>query len=189
MWMISFYTGQRAEKCTFALKKILDLTVLVGLICHPTKLKPPDHIQKFCGFLYDSVGTPKLRIPDNKVVGDLTLLYFLMRGSRTVICCLALAVVVGTLQSLVPATPNAIGASFLHHVYRNIHNETLGKFDDIHDFYHSGLALGALAQADFIWWEQALASGLREQVHHRDFCTLGVAWGDGSGSGSGGTFE
>jgi hypothetical protein len=49
--------------------------------------------------------------------------------------------------------------------------------------------LGALAQSDFSWWEQALASGLREQVHPRDLCTLGVAWGDGSGSGSGGTFE
>jgi hypothetical protein len=51
--------------------------------------------------------------------------------------------------------------------------------------------MGALAQADFSWWEQALASGLREQVQPRYFCTLGVAWGDrsGSGSGSGGTFD
>jgi hypothetical protein len=72
-----------------------------------------------------------------------------MRCSRTVICCLALAVVVGTLQSLVPDTPNAIGASFLHHVYRNIHNKTLESFDDIQHFYHSGLALIALAQAYF----------------------------------------
>jgi hypothetical protein len=100
-----------------------------------------------------------------------------------------LDVLVGTLQSLVPATPNAIGAYFLHHVYQNIHNETLENFDDIHDFYQSGLALGDLAQADFSWWEQALTSGLREQVQPRDFCTLGIAWGDGSGSGSGGTFE
>jgi hypothetical protein len=159
------------------------------LICHPTKLKPPAQIHKCCGFLYNSVGTPKLRIPDKKVVRDLALLELLMRGSRTVICRLALAVVVGNLQSLVPATPNAIGASFLHHVYRNIHNETLEFFDDIHDFYHSGFALGALAQADLSWWEQALASGLREQVQPRDLCTLGVAWGDGRGSGSGGTFE
>jgi hypothetical protein len=100
-----------------------------------------------------------------------------------------LAVVVGTLQSLVPATQNAIRASFLNHVYRNIHNETLENFDDIHDFYHSGLALGALAQADFSSWEQASAGGLREQVQPRDFCTLGVSWGDGSGSGGGGNFE
>jgi hypothetical protein len=185
----TFLHGSTREKFTSALKKILDLTVLVGLICNPTKLKPPAQIQKFCVFLYDSVGAPKFIIPDKKVIRSLALLAFLMRGSMTVICRLALAVVVGTLQSLVRATPNAIEASFLHHVYRNIHNETLENFDDIDDFYHSGLALGALSQADFSWWEQALTFGLREQVQPRDFCTLGVAWGDGSGSESGGTFE
>jgi hypothetical protein len=37
--------------------------------------------------------------------------------------------------------------------------------------------------------EKALARGLREQVQPRDFCILGVAWGDGSGSGRGGNFE
>jgi hypothetical protein len=120
-----FLHGPTRAKCNSALKNILNLTVLVGLICHPTKLKPPAQIQKFCGFLYDSVGTPKLRIPDNKVVRALALLEFFMRGSRMVICCLVLAVVVGTLQYLVPATPNAIGASFLHHVYRNIHDDTV----------------------------------------------------------------
>jgi hypothetical protein len=101
-------------KCTSALKKILYLTVLVGLICHPTKLKPSAQILKFCGFLYDSVGTPKLRIPDNKVVRALALLEFLMRGSKMVLCCLAVAVVVvvGTLQYLVPATHNAIGTLY-----------------------------------------------------------------------------
>jgi hypothetical protein len=109
-----------------------------------------------------------------------------MRGSITVLCLLALAVVVGTLQYLVPATPNAIGASLF---YQNIHNETLESFDDIRHFYNSGLALGALAQSDFSWWEQAFTSGLREQVHPRDLCTLGIAWGGGSGSGSGGTSE
>jgi hypothetical protein len=184
-----FLHGPTRDKCTSALKKILDLTVLVGLIYHPTKLKPPAQIQKFCGFLYDSVGTPKLRIPDNKVFRALALLDFLMRGSRAVICRLALAVIVGTLQYLVPSTPNASGASFLHHVYWNIHNEKLDNFENIHDVYHSGLALGDLAQADFFWWEQALNSGLRDQVQPRDFCTLGVSWGGGSGSGSGGTFE
>jgi hypothetical protein len=65
--------------------------------------------------------------------------------------------------------PNDIGASFLHHVYRNIHNEDLDNFENIHDFYHSGLALGALAQADFCWWGEALNSGLREQFQPRDF--------------------
>jgi hypothetical protein len=155
-----FLQGPTRAKCTSALKKILDLTVLVGLTCHRTKLKPPAQIQKCCGFLYDSVGIPKLRIPDNKVVRDLDLLEFLMRGSMTVLCRLALAVVVGTSQYLVPATHNSIGASFLHHVYRNIHNENLESFDDIQHFYHSGLDLGALAQAEFSWWEQYLTSAV-----------------------------
>jgi hypothetical protein len=112
--------------------------VLVGLISHPTKLEPPAQIHKFCGFLYDSEGTPKLKIPDNKVVRALVApLGFLTRGSKTILCRLALAVAVGASQSLVPYTPNAIGAYFLHHVYRNIHNETLESFDNIQDFYHS----------------------------------------------------
>jgi hypothetical protein len=91
----------------------------VGLICHPAKLKSPAPIQKFCGFLYDSEGTPKLRIPNNKVIRALVLLEFLTRGSRKIICHLAFSVAVGTLQSLVPATPNAIGAYLLHHVYQS----------------------------------------------------------------------
>jgi hypothetical protein len=81
-----FLHGLTRAKCTSALKKILDLTVLVGLICQPTKLKPPDQIHNFRGFLYDSVGTPKLIVPDNKVVRALALLEFLVRGSRTVLC-------------------------------------------------------------------------------------------------------
>jgi hypothetical protein len=48
-----------------------------------------------------------------------------------------------------------------HHEYRNIHNETLDNFDNIHYFYHSELDLGALAEADFSWWEKALQSSLR----------------------------
>jgi hypothetical protein len=44
-----FLHGPTRAKCTSALKKILDLTVLVGLIGHPTKLKPPAQIQRFCG--------------------------------------------------------------------------------------------------------------------------------------------
>jgi hypothetical protein len=59
--------------------------VLVGLIYHTTKLKPPAQIQKYCGFLYDYEGIPKLRLPDNKVARDLARLWFLTRGSRTIL--------------------------------------------------------------------------------------------------------
>jgi hypothetical protein len=75
--------------------------------------------------------------------------------------------------------PYTIGAYFLLHEYGNIHNEILEIFDKTHHFYQSGIVLGALAQAYFSWWEQALTSGLREQVQPRDFCMLAVAWGGG----------
>jgi hypothetical protein len=179
-------------KCTSALKIILDLTARVALICHLTKLKPRAQIQKLCGFLYDSETIPKLRVLDNKILRALALLGFLVRGSSTVLCRLALEAMVGTQQYFAPSTPIAIGASFLHHVYNNIHNETLDNFDNfdnIQDFYQSGLDLGHLAEADFSWWEKYLKSGLSEQVQTLDLFTRGVAWDDGSGSGSGGTFE
>jgi hypothetical protein len=50
--------GPSRAKCTSDLKKIVDLMMLVGLICHPTKLKPPAQIHTFCGFLYEYMVTP-----------------------------------------------------------------------------------------------------------------------------------
>jgi hypothetical protein len=120
-----FLHGPTRAKYMSALKKILDLTVRVGLIYHPTKLKPPAQIHKLCGFVYDSETILKLRVPANKIMRALALLGLLMRGSRTILCRLSLSVVVGTPQYLVPSTQHAIGTSFIHHVYRNIHNETL----------------------------------------------------------------
>jgi hypothetical protein len=157
------------------LKKLLDIMVLVGLICHPTKLKPPAQILIFCGFLYDFVGTPRLRIPYNKVVRALALLEFLMRGSRTVLCHLASAVLVGTLQPVSPANPNDIGPLsyimfteiFIMRPLRVLMTFNTSITRNWHWY--------------FSWWEQAFTSGLREQVKPRDFCTLGVARGNGSG--------
>jgi hypothetical protein len=184
-----FLHGPASAKCTSALKKILHFMVHVGLICHPTKLKPPVQVQKFCAFLNDSETTPKLRIPDNKVLQVFSLLGFLVRGSITLMRRLALEVVVGPLQSLVPATPNAIRASFLHHVYQNIHNETLENFDNIQDFYHSGLDLGALTKADFHWWEKNFKEWVERTASDQGLLHFRGHLGDGRGSGRGGTFE
>jgi hypothetical protein len=74
-----------------------------------------------------------------------------MRGSITILCHLALAVVLGILQYLVPATHNAIGASFLHHVYRNIHNETLENL----------ITFRISSTQDLIWelWQRLISAG------------------------------
>jgi hypothetical protein len=104
-----------------------------------------------------------------RYIGVVTLLDFLLRGSHDVLYRLTLAVVVGTIQSLVPANPNVIGASFLYLVYRNIHNDPLENFQSIRDFYHSGLDLGKFTEADFNWRRKYLKAGLIEQVQPTTF--------------------
>jgi hypothetical protein len=53
-------------KLIVALNAFMDSALRVGLICQKVKTKPPAQIQKYCGFLYDTTGTPTLRIPDDK---------------------------------------------------------------------------------------------------------------------------
>ena len=39
---------------------------MVGLLCHPKKLKPLCQVQEYTGFLFDSRGIPCLRVPSLK---------------------------------------------------------------------------------------------------------------------------
>jgi len=97
--------------------------------------------------------------------------------------------VVDFLQSLVPATPGDIGASLLHSLYTYIHR--------IHDdvppstklFYFSAMDLSDRIQMCLQWWINTLTSGLCRQVKPSDMATIGITWGGGSGSGTGGTFN
>jgi hypothetical protein len=50
--------GPTYEKTSKALSAFLDLTVQVGLLCHPGKLTPPAQIVKYTGLLFDTTGTP-----------------------------------------------------------------------------------------------------------------------------------
>jgi hypothetical protein len=46
--------GPSKDKLMAGLNFIMDTAVRLGLICQPVKTTPPEHIQKFCGFLYDT---------------------------------------------------------------------------------------------------------------------------------------
>ena len=58
--------GPTYGKTSQALLKFLDLAVDCGMLCHPTKLTPPQQVVKYCGFLLDSVKIPCLRVPVSK---------------------------------------------------------------------------------------------------------------------------
>jgi hypothetical protein len=104
--------GQTYQKTKQALTDILDLTVQVGLLCHPGKLTPPAQIVKYTGLLFDTTGTPTLRIPENKRAKAAAMTYYPL-NHRQQIARLGLAVVVGVLESMVDATPSRIGHTYL----------------------------------------------------------------------------
>jgi hypothetical protein len=58
--------GPTLAKTTAALEAFLDLTVEVGLLCHPGKLTPPAQVVKYTGLLFDTTGVPMICLPEYK---------------------------------------------------------------------------------------------------------------------------
>jgi len=90
---------------------------------------------------------------------------------------------------LVPASPNNIGASFLRHVYTDLHAKHNQTYTTPLEFYYEEVVLSPLGRLDLTWWLTALTTGLETSIQPTKHAHLGVAWGDGSSSGTGGTFE
>jgi len=102
------------EKLITALNTFMDLALRLGLICQKVKTKAPAQIQKYCGFLYDTTGIPTLRILEEKRSRALAMIRYLKAGDKSIAMSrLALAVVTGLLQSMVEATPQRVGQTFL----------------------------------------------------------------------------
>ena len=180
--------GPTYAKCLQGLLQLLDLTVRLGLICQRVKTVPPCQRVKYCGFVYDTTGVPKMCIPSDKITRAVSQIQYVQRPDIE-LSRIALAITVGNLQSLVPATPNNIGASFLRHLYNALH-ATSGRVYASHlDFYYEPIHLTPASLLDLVWWAQALVIGLEARCNTLHTAHLGVMWGDGSGSGAGGTFE
>ena len=168
----------------------MDLMVKVGIICQPVKTSPPAQVQKYCGFLYDTTGTPTLRIPPHKVARCLASIDYLSRRKRSQkLSRLSLAIVTGVLQSVVEATPQRVGQNQLRTIY-----------DDLHDLENAALTGAAkyyttveLSEGSYFaleWWKTLLSVNKgfvtsRAKGHKG----LVLKWGDGSGTGTGGTTE
>ena len=168
---------------------LLDTTVQLGLICQSCKLSPPTQRVKFCGFIYDTTSTPQLIIPDNKISRALAMIDYLIHGCHTSFTRLIVSMVVGFLQSLVPATPGNIGASFLQPIYTDLHKLQANDSPGTKAFYYNSMNLSQRSRHCLDWWRKALTLGLSKQTQPSDVGTLGISWGDGSGTGLGGTIN
>jgi hypothetical protein len=92
-------------------------------------------------------------------------------------------VVAGVLESLIQATPRQIGHTYLQQFNLVVHPEGLGTGLYL---YLTLASLTPAVQKDLEWW---LGQGGDWYARATESATLFPSWGDGSGTGTGGTYE
>ena len=178
--------GPTYDKTSLALSLFLDLAVDCGMLCHPKKLTPPQQVVKYCGFLLDSRAIPCLRVPIGKRERALAIVEHVLESpSARAYSRLSLAVAAGVLQSLVEATPLRLGHTYLRRFHSLVRPPGLG----------SGLApylttccITNEVKTDLRWWRQFLLHDDGRFARSKSSATLIPMWGDGSGTGTGGTY-
>ena len=177
--------GPTLEATTAALNLFMDLALQVGLLCHPKKLIPPTQTPKYTGFIFDTRSTPTLRVPTDKRERALAMVSHIRRLRRPV-SALALSVVTGTLESLSDATPARIGHTYLRHLYDLIHPDGAPPGDGR---YFGYVPLSPPATRDLAWWRTLLTRDLCRPARPTRAHVLVPTFGDGSGTGTGGTLQ
>ena len=174
------------EACSEALTAFLDLSVRCGILCHPKKLVPPSQVVKYCGVLLDTTGIPTCRIPETKKDRALAMVKYLLGHPSKRWSRLALAVTVGVLESLAECTPRRIGHTYLRNFQIQLHpGGTPGGLEP----YLTQVQLGERTLQELKWWETHLLIGQGRVVRGTSAGTLVPTFGDGSGTGTGGTFR
>ena len=193
-----FIHGPTKQKTCQAFAAFMDLSVRMGFIVQPCKTSPPAQVQTYCGFEYDTSARPVLRIPQAKQQRALASIDYIQRfrdhrhdQKSHGLARLTLAVVLGRLQSLVDATPQRVGQAYLRRLYTEMH-VTSGDPDELQHailVYGSSITLSNLAWSDLDWWRDALTLNLGVSCISSAPGATAITWGDGSGTGGGGTLE
>ena len=188
VWVDDFLIhGPTYNKTARALTFFLDTAVDCGFLFHPQKLVTPRHTVKYCGFLFDSRSIPCLRIPVPKQERALAICEYLLDAppvknwSR-----LSLAVAAGVLESLSEATPRRLGHTYLRHFHSLVHPPGIGTGADP---YFTCTRLSDEVRRELEWWKSFLVLSEGRIVRLHKAATLVPTFGDGSGTGTGGTFK
>jgi hypothetical protein len=173
--------------CCAAFSEFMDHMVRLGFICQQVKTSPPAQVQKFCGLLFDTRSVPCLRIPTAKISRSLvTLTHVIKLNIQGNLSRLSASVLAGLLQSLVDATPSRLGQTYLRGLYDDIHltSDLLGR-----DLYYTKMTMHPATLADLVWWQTFLQLNPGNPSRSGSTGHLTMDWGDGSGTGTGGTSE
>ena len=181
--------GPTYEKTALALTKFMDLAVEVGMLCNPVKVEPPSQCVKYCGFLFDTRGVPTLRMPAEKRSRALAMVEYVQSFRGAAFPRLSLVVVTGVLESLVDATPSRLGHTYLRRLYDTVWSTEPAPDATPKDRYYCMVHLGDRGWMDLEWWRIALRSCIARPVRPSRTATLVATFGDGSGTGTGGTSE
>ena len=177
--------GPTLEATQLGLRLFLDGAVELGMLCHPKKLIPPTQVVKYCGFLLDSRRIPCLRIPVGKRERALGIVEHIMESSEsTLFSRLSLAVAAGVLQSLVEATPRLLGSTYLRRFHSLVH--PVGGGTGLAP-YLTRTSITSGVRTDLQWWRAFLLHDEGRFARSTQSATLVPNWGDGSGTGTGGT--
>ena len=177
--------GPTLATTTKAMNVFLDVAVRVGMLCHPGKLKPPSQTPMYTGFIFDTRGIPTLRVPTAKREKALAMVDMGISwqpGHK--VSRLVLAVITGTLESLAEATPARLGHTYLRRLYHLIHPEEGGGDSGK---YFTYAEIGPGIRADLIWWKTLLEADISRPARPLRAAQLVPTFGDGSGTGTGGT--
>jgi len=177
------------EKLVAALDKFMDFALEVGLLCNPAKVIPPSQEVKYCGFIFDTRGVPMLRIPEAKLSRSLAMIEYFLTFKNGDVPRLSLVVITGVLESLVDATPARTGHTYLRRLYDTIWATEPPAGTSGKDVYYLMVQLDDHGWADLAWWRSALRSRISRPARPTKTATLIATFGDGSGTGTGGTRE
>lgn len=170
-----------------ALSFFLDTALDVGMLCHPKKLVPPTQTPLYTGFIFDTRGIPTLRVPTEKREKALAMVdHLLGKTKEAEVSRLVLAVVSGVLESLTEATPSRLGHTYLRNLYDLVHEEGLPTGAER---YYTHAHITTEIKQDLSWWKSILEYDLCRPARGTRAATLVPTFGDGSGTGTGGTIE
>ena len=177
--------GPNLKSVKQGLTIFLDFALDCGFLAHPKKLVLPSQEVKYCGFLFNSVSQPTQKIPLEKREHGLAICDHLLaqppsfQWSR-----LSLAVAAGSLEHLSEATPRRYGHTVLRALHTLIHPPGAGTGIDP---YYTKTCLNADVRLGLKWWRGFLYNGGGRSVRPLRAGTLSSLFGDGSGTGTGGT--
>ena len=177
------------DTCVTELDRLLDFLFEKGILAHEKKVKPPAQVQTFCGFEFDTTVEPILKASQDKRTTAISIIdYLIHKKGNSQISKLTLAVAVGKLQSLCPATPQRVGSAYLRSLYNVIHADATVNPTDVLYYYQPAI-MTDMAWSDLLWWKELLKNNPCHS--HRPLYpgALVVPWGDGSGTGTGGSIQ